>query len=411
MKRVVVTGVGLITPLGNDAATTWQNAIAGHSGIRLLDNADALGLEPTAVGEVRDFSPEGVVPAKQLRHMERGTQMAAVAALEAVSDAGLSHGIPLGSRTGIAFGASLGGSRLIESQAVASQEEVAARVRPYTLPNMLADAPSGHIAIILGATGPNMAVLSASASGASAIGEAAEIIRRGDADVMVAGASEAPLTPVRLATFAAMRAMARPGDNPAAACKPFDLNRTGFVVAEGAGALVLESLDHARARGVPAYAELAGYGSADDAFDMVASDPEGGGTIRSMIMALHKADLSPQAIGYINAHGTASRMNDRVETLAIKQVFGPQAYGLAISSTKSMTGHLMGAAGAVEAALSVLALHHALLPPTINYEAPDPECDLDYVPNIARPVQDLSAVLSQSIGLGGHNASLIFRRL
>jgi 3-oxoacyl-(acyl-carrier-protein) synthase len=317
----------------------------------------------------------------------------------------------LGNRAGVAFGSSLGGHVILEYENTVLRKDRPLRLSPFLLPNILPDAISGYLAILVGATGPNMSFLSASATGATSIGEAAEIIRRGDADVVIAGATEAPLTPVLYAGLAAMRAIAEPGDDPATACRPFDLRRTGFVVAEGAGAVVVESLEHARARGATPYAELAGYGSANDAFDMVASEPAGRGPVNAMTMALRKAGLDPCAVGYINAHGTASRMNDRVETVAIKQVFGPHAHKLAISSTKSMMGHLMGAAGAVEAVVSILALYHRAVPPTINYGCPDPDCDLDYVPNQARAAPGLEVVLSHSIGLGGHNASLIFRRV
>jgi 3-oxoacyl-[acyl-carrier-protein] synthase II len=255
-----------------------------------------------------------------------------------------------------------------------------------------------------------MAVVSACATGAGAIGEAAEIIKRGDAEVMIAGGTEAPLTPFLFSAFAALRAIASPGEDPASACKPFDLRRDGFVVAEGAAALLLESAEHAAGRGATPYCELVGYGSSNDAFDMVASEETGRGPILAIEMALRKAAIDPTTIGYVNAHGTGTPMNDRVETEALKRVFGKHAYDLAVSSTKSMTGHLMGAAGAIEAAFSVLALRHQILPPTMHYEQPDPDCDLDYVPNLARPVSGLQAALSNSIGLGGHNAALIFRR-
>ncbi len=284
------------------------------------------------------------------------------------------------------------------------------RISPFFLTNFLPDASTGHVAILTGAMGPNMAVVSACATGAGSIGEAAEIIRRGDADMMIAGGAEAPLTPMLYASFNALRAVASPGDDPASACKPFDMRRDGFVVAEGAAMMILESMEHAQKRGARIYAELAGYGCANDAFDMVASEETGRGAILAMEMALRKSKLEPDRIGYVNAHGTGTPMNDRVETLAIKRVFGEHAYRLAVSSTKSMTGHMMGAAGAIEAVFSVLALHDQVLPPTMHYEVPDPDCDLDYVPNEARPAQDLDATMSTSIGLGGHNVALLFQR-
>jgi beta-ketoacyl-acyl-carrier-protein synthase II len=408
MRRIAVTGLGAVTPLGNDVASTWQGLMAGRSGI---DFVSCLPTFPGAIGgEVRDFRTQDYVPSKHVNHMDRYSQFAAVAALAAIKDAGLDRDMPFGAETGIVFSSSVGGYGVLGAQLDLVKRRGPRNVSPFTLSRVLPDSASGQIAILTGATGPNMAVTSASASGASAIGEAAEIIRRGDAEVMIAGAAEAPLTPILYAGFSAMRALASSGHEPAAACRPFDMGRTGFVVAEGAGAVVLESMEHARERGATVYAELAGYGSANDAFDMVASEPSGRGPVLSMRMALSKAGLPLETIGYVNAHGTASKMNDRIETAALKQVFGEHARRLAVSSTKSMMGHLMGAAGAVEAVISVLALTHESLPPTINYEQPDPDCDLDYVPNVARAAPGLQAVLSHSIGLGGHNATLVFTR-
>jgi 3-oxoacyl-[acyl-carrier-protein] synthase II len=283
-------------------------------------------------------------------------------------------------------------------------------VSPFFLTNILPDAASGHVAILTGAQGPNMAVISACATGAGSVGEAAEIIRRGDADLMIAGGGEAPLTPMLYAAFNALRAIATPDEDPATSCKPFDNRRDGFVVAEGAGVMVLESLERAERRNARVYAEVVGYGSSNDAFDMVASDEKGRGSVLAMEMALRKSGLEPHRIGYVNAHGTGTPMNDRVETEALKRVFTKHAYRMGVSSTKSMTGHMMGAAGAIEAMFSVMALHEQVLPPTMHYAEPDPDCDLDYVPNKARPVSGLEATLSNSIGLGGHNAALIFRR-
>jgi 3-oxoacyl-[acyl-carrier-protein] synthase II len=404
-----VTGLGAVCPVGADVSSIWESILAGRSGIGRLTRFDAPEFEGAVAGEVRDFDPGRCIPGRMARHMDRSAHFGVAAAIEALGDAGLEAG-SLGAESGVVFGSSLGGQALHESQRAVLRDHGPRRVSPFMLPNVLPDTTSGYVAILTGAAGPNMAILSASATGASAIGEAAEIIRRGDAEVMIAGAAEAPLTPVLYSGFAAMRTLAVAGDDPARSCRPFDLNRTGFVAAEGAGAMVLESGEHALARGARVYAELAGYGSGNDAFDMVASEPSGRGAIVAMSAALRKSGLAPEEVAYVNAHGTASRMNDRVETLAIKAVFGEHAYGLAVSSTKSMTGHLMGAAGALEAVISVLALRHGILPPTISYETPDPECDLDYVPNEARPAPGLDAVLSHSVGLGGHNASLVFRR-
>jgi 3-oxoacyl-[acyl-carrier-protein] synthase II len=409
MRRVVVTGLGAVTPLGTDAGSTWQGLLAGRSGIGYVTSFEASGFPGAIAGEVKGFRPEEAIGAKQLRHMSRASQFGTVAALEAVADARLGRG-ELSSGVGVAFGASLFGLGALSAPYATLESQGPRRISPYLLSSILPDSVSGHIAIAAGATGPNMAVLAASASGCSAIGEAAEVIRRGDAEVMIAGASEAPLAKLSYAAFAAMRATAAPGEDPSSACRPFDLNRSGFVVAEGAGAVILESAEHATTRGARVYCDLAGYGSSNDAFDMVAPEPSGRGLVQAITLALRRAGIAPERIGYVNAHGTASALNDRIETLALKRVFGDHAYRLAISSTKSMTGHLMGAAGAVEAVFSVLALCHGVAPPTMHYRDCDPECDLDYVPNEARRLPDLEAVLSNSVGLGGHNAALVFRR-
>ncbi len=409
MSRVVVTGVGAVTPVGNDAASTWHNLLAGRSGVTRVTLFDASRLNNAIAGEVKHFRPADFLPAKETRRMDRYSQLACVAALEAVADAGLAREAPLGPNVGVVFGSGDGGMTLCAEQVAALREGGPRRVSPFFLTNLVPDAASGHIAILTGAMGPNMAVVAACATGAAAIGEAAEIIRRGDAEVMIAGGSEAPLTELIYASFAALRAIASDPD-PAQACRPFDRRRNGFVVGEGAGCLVLEGLEHAQRRGARVYAELAGYGSSNDAFDMVASEEHGRGPILAMEMALRKSGLERRAIAYVNAHGTGTVLNDRVETYALKKVFGEHARKLAVSSTKSMTGHLMGAAGAVEAMATVLALRDGIVPPTINYGEPDPECDLDYVPNQARAMPGLEAALSTSIGLGGHNAALIFKR-
>lgn len=410
-RRVVVTGVGAVTPLGNDAPSTWRALLAGCSGIGPVTRFDTSRFPGAIAGEVKGFRPEAVLPVKELRHMDRYAQFAVVAALEAARDAGLELAGGLGPRAGVVFGAGSGGYHILEEQHALALSKGPRRLSPFFLTNILPDAASGYIAILTGAMGPNMAVVSACATGAAAIGEAGEIIRRGDADLMVAGGAEAPLTPLLYAGFAALRALATAGDDPSAACKPFDRRRDGFVVAEGAGAVVLESYERAQARGAQPYAELVGYGCSNDAFDMVASEETGRGPVLAAEMALRKAKLNPSSIGYVNAHGTGTEMNDRVETLALKQVFAEHAYRLAVSSTKSMTGHLMGAAGAVEAIFTVMALRDQVLPPTMHYQEPDPACDLDYVPNAARPVSGLQAAMSVSIGLGGHNAALVFQRV
>jgi 3-oxoacyl-[acyl-carrier-protein] synthase II len=410
-RRVVVTGVGGVTPVGNDIPTTWEAILAGRSGIGALTRFDASRYDIAIAGEVKAFKPEELLPIREIRHMDRYAQFGVVAAMEAVRDAGLESQMPFGPSCGVVFGAGSGGYGLLAQQLEVLHQQGPRRVSPFFLTNVLPDAVSGNIAILTGANGPNMAVIAACATGAGAVGEAAEIIRRGDADIMIAGAAEAPLNPVLYPALNALRAIASPGEDSSTACRPFDRRRDGFVVAEGAGAVVLESLEHAQRRGVEIYAELAGYGSSNDAFDMVASKEDGLGPVLAMEMALRKSRIDPARIGYVNAHGTATQLNDRVETHALKRVFGKQAYRFAVSSTKSMTGHMMGAAGAIEAVFTVLALRDQVLPPTMHYEEPDPDCDLDYVPNASRLTSNLEAALSTSIGLGGHNAALIFRRL
>jgi 3-oxoacyl-[acyl-carrier-protein] synthase II len=409
MTRVVVTGLGAVTPLGGDLRTTWAQVLKGRSGIDHVTRFDATPFGTAIAGEARDFAPEKVFSAKELRHMDRNVQLGVVATMEAVANAGLDVRRGLGAEAGVVYSAS-GGYILLENHYRVFNESGPRRANPFLLANMLPDSASGYIAIRTGAMGPNMAVTSACSTGASAVGEAAEVIRRGDASIMIAGGAEAPITPPLYAAFSALRAIASAGDDPSKACKPFDRRRDGFVIAEGAGAVVLESLEHAQARGARIYAELAGYGASSDAFDMVAAEESGRGPALAIETALRKAALEPASIGYVNAHGTGTPLNDRVETVALKRVFGKHAYRFAISSTKSMTGHMMGAAGAVEAIFAVLSLDEQVLPPTINYEEPDPDCDLDCVPNQARLVSGLEATLSTSIGLGGHNAALIFRK-
>jgi len=340
--------------------------------------------------------------------MDRSAQMGVTAALQAVRDSCLPIGEANGSRVGVIFGSGAGGYGLLLEQQKVLEEKGHRRVSPFLISHILPDAASGHIAIELGATGPNMAVVSACATGSGAVGEAWETIRRSDAEAMVAGGCEAPLLPVLWAGFHALRALADDKEDPTRACKPFDRRRDGFVVGEGAASLVLESLEHAQARGARVYAEVVGYGSSNDAFDMVASHESGRGPILCMETALRKSGLSREEVDYVNAHGTGTPLNDRVETAAMRHVFGEHAYHLAVSSTKSMTGHLMGAAGALEALITVLAIRDRILPPTINYQERDPDCDLDYVPNEARPAR-VRVAMSNSVGLGGHNATVMFR--
>jgi beta-ketoacyl-acyl-carrier-protein synthase II len=408
MTKVVVTGLGAVTPLGHDISSTWQAILAGRSGIAPITRFDAPAYESGIAAEVKDFDATRYLPAKEARYMDRSVQFAVTAALEALRDAGIEIGDGLGPSAGVVIGAGAGGYTMLEEGINTVRERGSRRLNPFFLSNILPDAATGHVAIATGAQGPNMAVISACATGAGAIGEAAEIIKRGDAEIMIAGGTEAPLTPILYASFNALRAIATPGNDPASACKPFDRRRDGFVVAEGGAILILEAEDHARARGARVYAELTGYGSSNDAFDMVASDDLGRGAVLAIEMALRKAGIERERVGYVNAHGTGTPMNDRVETQALKRIFGEHAYNLGVSSTKSMTGHMMGAAGAIEAAFTVLALHDQVMPPTMHYEEPDPDCDLDYIPNEARAVNGLELAMSTSIGLGGHNAALIF---
>ena len=408
-QRVVVTGLGAVCPVGNDVATAWAALTSGRSGIARLTKFDTEPFEVKIGGEVRDFHPEEVIPKKELRRMAVPSRYAVVAALEAAADAALVVDESNADEVGVIFGSAGGGYHLILEQESVLRERGPRRVTPFLISHMLPDAASGHIAITLGARGPNLCPTSACSTGTAAVGEAMETIRRGDARIVISGGSDEPILPVLLAGFQALRGLANHED-PAKACKPFDANRNGFVIGEGAAALVLESLASARERGVRCYAEVIGYGSSNDAHDMEAPHPSARGPALAMSMALRKTGLPLEEVDYINPHGTGTPMNDKVETAAIKAVFGEHAYNLAVSSTKSMVGHLMGGSGALEALATVKTISEGVIPPTINYETPDPECDLDYVPNVARQAE-VGVALSNSIGLGGHNASVIFRRI
>lgn len=409
MQRVVVTGLGAVTPVGNDVPTMWRALLAGQSGIGLITRFDAGDLPIRIAGEVKDFALDPAVDAREARRMGRYVHYALNAALEAVRAARLDLAQTDLTQMGVIFGSGAGGLELILEQQAVLLEKGHRRVAPLLIANMIDDSASGHIAIQLGAQGPNMAVVSACATGGHNIGEAFETIRRGDAEVVIAGGGEAPILPLVMASFTTMKGLADDNEQPARACKPFDAHRNGFVLSEGAGALVLESLAHAQARGAPILAEVIGYGSSNDAFHMAAADEQGAGSARAMQMALRKAQIDPAEVDYINAHGTGTPLNDAVETRAIKTVFGAHASRLAISSTKSMLGHMMGAAGAVEALICVLTITEGRIPPTINLTTPDPACDLDYVPQQQR-VAPVRVALSNSIGLGGHNSCLIVRR-
>ena len=409
-RRVAVTGLGTVSPLGNNVRETWNNLIAGRSGIGTITRFDATPYSIRIAGEVKDFQPEKIINGKEIRHMSLATQYALHAVSEAVQDAGLEVTDENRERIGVVFGSAVGGiDSLLEQQTVLDSRGPR-RVSPFFLPNMLVDSPSGHIAIRYGVQGPNFAVVSACATGGNTIGEAFEIIRRGDADVMIAGGTDAVLQPVILSGFISMRALASNNEQPEAACCPFDARRDGFILAEGAAVLILEDWDHARQRGANIYAEMIGYGAGNDAYHMATPADRGSGAARVMKAALDKARLDPTEVGYINAHGSSTPLNDKLETEAIKTIFGDHAYRLQVSSTKSMLGHMMGAAGAVEAIACVQALKNQILPPTINYQVPDPDCDLDYVPNEARQV-DFEVAMSNSIGLGGHNSCVVFRKV
>ena len=407
MRRVAVTGLGAITPVGNTAPETWRAVVAGESGIDWIRAFDADGLPVRVAAEVKDFDPAGLANPKELRRLDRNILLSLGAAKEAVADAALNGFDP--HRVGIVFGSAIGGLIGIVQQAETLRERGPDRVSPYFIPSVLVDSASGQLAISLGIRGPNYAPVSACATGSHAVGEGAEIIRRGDADAILAGGTEACIHPLILAGFTAMRGLAAEEEHPPRASRPFDATRAGFVMGEGACVLVLEELEAARARGATVYAEVLGYGASNDAYHLATPDPEAVGVAEMMEAALRRAGVAPERVGYINAHGTSTPLGDAAETRAIKEVFGDHAYSLAVSSTKSMHAHCFGAAGALEAMMCVLALHEGVLPPTINYEVPDPECDLDYVPNEARRVQ-VEVALSNAMGLGGHNGCVLFGR-
>jgi len=408
MRRVAVTGLGAITPIGLDAPSTWRAATAGESGVGFIESFDASGFPVRIAGEVKGFDPATVAPPKDARRMERNVQLALGAAQEAWRDAAIEQFDA--DRVGIVVGSAIGGLPGIVEQQDVLRERGADRVSPFFIPSVLVDSASGQIAISLGLRGPNYAPVSACATGSHAVGEGAELIRRGAADVVLAGGTESCIHPLILAGFCAMRGLVAEDEDPTLASRPFDATRAGFVMSEGACILVLEELEAARARGAAIYAEVLGYGASNDAHHMAQPDPDSVGVAVMMHSALERAGVAPERVGYINAHGTSTPLGDAAETRAIKQVFGDHAYALAVSSTKSVTGHCFGAAGAIEAMMCVLALHHSLLPPTINYRNPDPECDLDYVANDAREV-DLDVALSNAMGLGGHNGCVLLGRV
>jgi 3-oxoacyl-[acyl-carrier-protein] synthase II len=405
--RVVITGLGIISPVGNDVETFWQSLVQGRSGVGPITLFDPAGLESRFAAEVKGFDPVALFGRKDTRRMDRFTQFAVAAAGQALADSKYEITSESSKRIGCIIGSGIGGIGTVLAEVEVMRTKGAGRVSPFFVPMMLPDTAPGQIAIQFGLKGPNMTIVTACASSANAIGEATEMIRRGAADAILAGGAEAGLVPLALAGFNVMTAISRRNDAPQKASRPFDLHRDGFVPGEGAAALVVERLDHAQARGARIYAEVLGYGASADAYHITAPQETGEGAAAAMSAALAQSGLEPKDIGYLNAHGTSTQLNDKSETAAIKQVFGPAAYRLPISSTKSMTGHLLGAAGAVEAVACVKALRTGILPPTINHETPDPECDLDYIPNVARRVP-IRTAMSNSFGFGGHNACLIF---
>ncbi|MDK2821056.1 MAG: 3-oxoacyl-[acyl-carrier-protein] synthase [Clostridia bacterium] len=408
-KRVVITGMGAITPFGTGKDKLWQSLVEGKSGIGPITRFDAENLPVTFAGEVKDFVPSDFINRKEIRRMDRFAQYAVAAARMAVEDASLDLEKEDRDRVGVIFGSANGGMETFQEQTKVLLEKGPNRISPFFVPMMIANMAAGLISINLGIRGVNFTVVNACASGTNSIGEAFRALQRGDADVVITGGSEASVTPLTVAGFAAMKALSTRNDDPAKASRPFENNRDGFVLGEGAGVLVLETLEHAEARGARIYAEISGYGCTADAYHMTAPSPEGETVTRAISLALEDAGLKPEDVDYINAHGTSTPLNDRQETLAIKKVFGDHAYKLAISSTKSMIGHLLGASGAVEAIATALSLYTGVIPPTINYEEPDPECDLDYVPNEARQ-QPIEVAMSNSFGFGGHNATIVLRK-
>jgi 3-oxoacyl-[acyl-carrier-protein] synthase II len=408
-RKVVVTGLGCISPLGLNVADTWAGIVEGRSGAGPITHFDASEHKTRFAAEVKGFDPVGYFGARDARRLDRFAQLAIAAAEEAMAHARLTVDTSNRERVGIVIGTGIGGIGTILATYEVMKERGPDRVSPFLIPMMISDSAAGVLAIRTGARGPNMALATACATGTNALGEAAGMIRRGEADVMVAGSAEASIVPLAMAGLNAMTALSTRNDDPQKASRPFDLDRDGFLMGEGAAVLVLEAAESAESRGAEILCEFSGYGTSDDAFHISAPSEDGAGAALSMGLALKDAGMQPQDIGYINAHGTSTRLNDKSETAAVKMVFGEAAYGVPISSTKSMTGHLLGASGALEAVICTRVLDSGLLPATINYETPDPECDLDYVPNHARKAKP-EHVMSNSFGFGGHNATLIMSR-
>jgi 3-oxoacyl-[acyl-carrier-protein] synthase II len=408
-RRVVMTGVGAVTPVGNTAEEFWAALLEGRSGIGAITRFDTTGYATRIAGEVKGFDPLKYIDKKDDRKFDRFLKYAVACAAMAVEDADIKTDRVDATRFGVLVGSGIGGLETLLEQHDTLKEKGPDRISPFFIPMIIINMASGVIAMRFGAKGPNSSVVTACATGNHAIGEAMRIIERGDADVMIAGGSEAIIVPLAIAGFSQMKAMSTRNDDPTKASRPFDAERDGFVCGEGGGLVVLESLEHARERDARIYAEMVGYGMTGDAHHMTAPDPEGDGAARAMAAALRDGGLEPSAVGYINAHGTSTPYNDKFETIAIKRVFGEHAKKVPISSTKSMTGHLLGAAGGIEAIATAFAIHHGVLPPTINYETPDPDCDLDYIPNQARK-QEVEAALTNAFGFGGTNATLALKK-
>ena len=409
MRRVVVTGIGAVTPFGIGKDALWEGIANGRSGVRRITRFDASDLASQIAGEVPDFDPLQFMDRKDARRMDRFTQFAVAAAGLALTDAGLDKQIPLGDRVGVLIGSGIGGLETLEEQCSILITRGANRVSPFFVPMMIADMAAGQVSIQFGARGHNACTVTACCSGSHSIGDAFRVIQRGEADVMISGGAEAPIVRLAMAGFCSAKTLSTRNDEPERACRPFDANRDGFVMGEGSGIVILEELEHARSRGAKIYGELVGYGATGDAYHITTPAPEGDGAARAMQAALEDAGLGAEAVDYINAHGTSTEYNDYFETIAIKRVFGKRADQIPVSSTKSMVGHLLGAAGGAELIACLLAMEHNLIPPTINYEEPDPRCDLDYVPNVARNAS-LQVAMSNSFGFGGHNAVLVVKR-
>ncbi len=407
-NRVVITGIGAVTPTGLDAETFWKSCIEGRGGIGTIKSFDATGFDVRIAAEILDFNPEAFIEKVEARKMDRFTQFAVAASKMAVEDAKIDLSAENPERLGCIVGSGIGGIATFEEQHRRLLEKGPSRVSPFFVPMMIIDMAPGMVSMRLNLKGPNFGVVSACASGAHAIGEAFRLLERGDADLIIAGGAEAAVTPMTVAGFASMKALSTRNEEPDKASRPFDKDRDGFVLGEGAAMFVMETLDHARSRGAKIYAEVAGYGATADAYHMTAPDPNGDGAARSMMLAIKDAGIKPEDVTYINAHGTSTPHNDKLETLAIKRVFGEHAYRIPVISTKSMIGHLLGAAGAVELVTCVLSIRDGIIHPTLNIENPDPECDLDYCRDGARRM-DVRVVLSNSFGFGGHNASIVIK--